>query len=263
MADRLVDSLVTRGSFDAVSDLAGVLPTTWVPDLLGWPEDGREHLLEWANASFDGLGPLNRRTTDAGAGLIDMSVFATRSPTAELPPGTMAAGVLEAAARGDIEASRCPMLIIDYLAPSLDTTISAIGNALWLFATHPAQWQGLRDDPGRVKQAFNEALRVESPISCFARVATVDATVGGIGIPAGARILVSYASANRDERRWPRAEEFDISRESAGTWPSGTGPTPASAWAWLVWKGTPSSPPWSIGWRPSSRWGRRSARSTT
>jgi cytochrome P450 len=128
----------------------------------------------------------------------------------------MAAGVLAAAARGDIDASQCPMLLVDYLAPSLDTTISAIGNALWLFATHPAQWKRLRDDPARVKQAFNEALRLESPINCFTRVATLDTQIDGIDIPAGARILVSYASANRDERRWNRAEEFDIDRESAG-----------------------------------------------
>ncbi len=216
IADRLVDGLVREGSFDAVSHLAEALPTRWVPDLLGWPEHGRGHLLDWANASFDGLGPLNHRTTAAAAGLLDMISFAHEVAQAGLPPGTMAAGVLDAAARGDIEESRCPMLIVDYLAPSLDTTISALGNALWLFATHPDQWQRLRDDPGQVNQAFNEALRLESPISCFSRVATVETAVSDVAIPAGARILVSFASANRDERRWPRAEEFDISRESAG-----------------------------------------------
>jgi cytochrome P450 len=215
IADKLVDSLVSRGSFDAVPDLAQVLPVTWVPDLLGWPEHGREHLLEWANASFDGLGPLNLRATAAGAGLLAMNVFAHEVAQAALPSGSMAAGVMDAAARGSIEASRCPMLIVDYLAPSLDTTISALGNALWLFATHPDQWQRLRSDPTRVSRAFNEALRLESPISCFSRVATSDTALAGVDIPAGARILVSYASANRDERRWPRAEEFDIERESA------------------------------------------------
>jgi cytochrome P450 len=216
IADTLVAELVDRGSFDAVSELAEVLPATWVPDLLGWPERGREHLLEWANASFNGLGPVNERSIAAGEGLLGMTAFAQEVAQTAVPPGTMAAGVLDAAARGYIEESRCPMLIIDYLAPSLDTTISAIGNALWLFATHPAQWRRLRDDPARVKQAFNEALRLESPINCFTRVATLDTKIDGIDIPAGARILVSFASANRDERRWNRAEEFDIDRESAG-----------------------------------------------
>ena len=114
-------------------------------------------------------------------------------------------------------ASRCPMLFIDYLAPSLDTTISAIGNALWLFATHPDQWQLLRDEPAPGQgRALNEALRLESPISCFTRVAAVDAVIGGVDIPAGSRVMVSFASANRDERRWHDPERFDITRESAG-----------------------------------------------
>ena len=108
------------------------------------------------------------------------------------------------------------MLFIDYLAPSLDTTISAIGNAVWLFATHPDQWQLLRQEPDRVKAALNEVLRLESPISCFTRVANVPARIGEFDVPAGSRVLLSFASANRDERRWEDPERFDITRQSAG-----------------------------------------------
>ena len=84
------------------------------------------------------------------------------------------------------------MLFIDYLAPSLDTTISAIGNAIWLFAVHPDQWQRLREAPDRIKAALNEVLRIESPISCFTRVARVDAQVGGCAISAGSRVLDQF-----------------------------------------------------------------------
>jgi cytochrome P450 len=215
LADRLIDDLVERGRFDAVSDLAHVLPTIWVPDLLGWPADGRDRLLDWAGSTFDGLGPINDRTIAAGTGIIEMTGFAQTLAASELPAGSMAAGIQAAAARGEIEASQCPMAIIDYLGPSLDTTVSAIGNAMWLFATHPDQWQLLRDDPSRVRQAFNEVLRLETPVSCFSRVTAAPATIDGADVPAGARILLSYASANRDERHWDRADEFDISRESA------------------------------------------------
>lgn len=215
IADRLVAALVERGAFDAVRDLAVELPASWVPDLLGWPADGRARLLDWANANFDGLGPLNERAIAAGEGLLEMVAFAHELAESELPAGSMAARILEAAARGEIDRSRCPMMIIDYLAPSLDTTISGIGNAIWLLATHPDQWELLRERPQRVKQAFNEALRVETPISCFTRVAKAGATVGDVDIPAGARVLVIFASANRDERRWDRADHFDLTRDSA------------------------------------------------
>ncbi len=215
LADDLIDRLVEQQTFDAVTDLAEVLPATWVPDLLGWPEDGRDHLLDWGAAIFDGLGPLNARTEAAGLGVLEMSAYAQQLATSELPFGSFVAGIREAAARGEIEDARCPMMIADYLAPSLDTTISAIGNAIWLLATHPAQWQALREHPERVKSAFNEALRMETPISCFTRVADVDTAVDGVDIPSGSRVLVSFASANRDERRWVRPDTFDITRENA------------------------------------------------
>jgi cytochrome P450 len=216
IADTLVDWLVERRNFDAVADLAEMLPATWIPDLLGWPADGRRELVDWAAAQFDGLGPLNERAVAASDGILAMSAYAQQLAELELPVISFGAGIQRAADRGEIERSRCPMLFIDYLAPSLDTTISALGNAVWLFATHPDQWQILQKEPDRIKAAFNEVLRIESPITCFTRLAKRDASAGGVEIPAGSRVLVSFASANRDERRWEEPDRFDITRESAG-----------------------------------------------
>jgi cytochrome P450 len=216
LADKLVDNLVERRAFDAVRDLAEVIPVTWVPDLLGWPEEGRDRLLDWAAANFDALGPMNDRTTKAGPRLLEMVAYAQQvAARDDLPDGSMAAGVVNAARRGDIDRAQCPMVLIDYLAPSLDTTISALGSAVWLFATYPQQWERLRADPSLVKNAFNEVVRFESPISCFSRVTTAPTDLGGVEIPAGARVLVMYASANRDERHWERPDDFDITREAA------------------------------------------------
>ncbi len=225
LADELVDRLVARGSCDAVTDLAEVIPVTWVPDLLGWPEEGRDRLLDWAAANFDGLGPLNARAEASGPRLLEMLSYARQvARRDDLPAASMAAGVLAAATNGDVAPEQCPMLLIDYLAPSLDTTISALGNAIWLFGTQPEQWDRLRREPDRVKNAFNEVVRFESPINCFTRVATIGADVGGVEVPAGSRVMVMYASANRDERRWERADEFDITRDSAGQLGFGHGP---------------------------------------
>jgi cytochrome P450 len=223
LATELVDDLVTRGRFDAVTDLAEVLPASWVPDLLGWPAEGRDRLLDWAAATFDCLGPLNERVVAAGEDLLAMSAYAQRVASSSLPEGSMAAGILEAAARGDLEPEQCPMAIIDYLGPSLDTTVAALGNAIWLFATHPDQWARLCREPARIKQAFNEVLRLESPINGFTRVTTAPTELGGVALPAGTRILVSFASANRDERRWDAPEVFDITRNSAGQVAFGVG----------------------------------------
>lgn len=216
LADQLVDDLVAQGECDAVTDLAEVLPATWVPELLGWPHEARDRLIPWGSANFDALGPPNARTDAAGAGLMEMAGYAGYLAQTELPAGSMAAGILAAAARGEIEPEQCPLAIVDYLAPSLDTTISALGSAIWLFATHPDQWQLLRQEPERVKHAFNEVLRMETPISSFTRVVTQPTEIDGVNVPAGARIMLSYASANRDERYWQDADRFDITRNSAG-----------------------------------------------
>jgi cytochrome P450 len=217
LADTLVDRLVEQRSFDAVSDLAEVIPATWVPDLLGWPAEGREHLLDWAAATFNALGPPNERGLAALPRLTELAEFTHRVATSgELPPGSMAAGVIEAAEQGVIDASQCPSLIMDYLGPSLDTTISAIGNAVWLFAEHPDQWMLLREQPELVPNAFNEVLRLESPINAFTRVASAPASVGDVEVDEGTRLLMLFASANRDERRWDEPEQFDITRKAAG-----------------------------------------------
>ena len=91
------------GEFDAVTDLAALLPATWVPELLGWPEDARDRLIDWGSANFDPLGPPNARTDAAGPSLMEMAAYADQLAQTQLPEGSMAAGILDAAARGDIE----------------------------------------------------------------------------------------------------------------------------------------------------------------
>jgi cytochrome P450 len=216
LATDCVARLVERGSFDAVADLARALPLTVVPDLIGWPADGREHLLEWAGATFDLLGPLNQRAEQAGPKVQAMQEFAAHTAAeGNLIPGSVGAAVIAAARRGELEPARVPALIVDYLVPSLDTTISAIGSAVWLLATHPEQWATLKADRSLIPNAFNETVRLESPIRAFSRVATADTSIGGYDIDAGARVMILYASANRDERFFDRPDEFDITRPNA------------------------------------------------
>jgi cytochrome P450 len=216
VAHELVARLVQGGTFDAVPDLARTLPLTVVPDLVGWPAGGREHLLEWAGATFDVLGPLNSRARDAGPKVRAMLEFAARTAAErDLMPGGLGAAVLAAADRGELEPAQVPPLIVGYIAPSLDTTISAIGSAVWLLASHPEQWALLKANPSLIPNAFNEIVRLESPIRAFSRVATTDTNLGGQDIEAGSRLMVLYTSANRDERHFERPDEFDVTRANA------------------------------------------------
>ena len=215
-ARAIVEEAVTRQTVDAVADLATALPLAVVPDLVGWPRDQRDYLLDWAAATFDILGPPNLQALRAVPRSLQMLRFARRVVRERnVLPGSMAHELLTAVDEGLLTVDEVPPLLIDYIAPSLDTTISAISSALYLFATHPEQWQLLKDDPSLIPNAINEVVRYESPLRAFTRRTARASVMSDVHLPAGARVLVLYASANRDEREWDEPDIFDI-RNDAG-----------------------------------------------
>jgi cytochrome P450 len=214
-AAEIVNAALVRRNVDGV-DIAEALPTAVVPDLVGWPQAKRENLLSWGAATFDALGPLNARATTAVAGCLGMMRFARAVVRRRsVLPGSMGDDLLRAADEGKLAHSECPALMIDYLVPSLDTTLSAIAGALHLFATHPDQWWLLKDDPGLIPNAVNEVVRYESPLRAFSRKVVKNTEVAGIALPAGSRVLVLYASANRDALEWENPDTFDIRRDAS------------------------------------------------
>ncbi|AYC36644.1 cytochrome P450 [Streptomyces griseorubiginosus] len=214
-AAAVAEDAVARRTVDAV-EVATALPMSVVPDLVGWPQQGREHLLRWAGATFDALGPLNcqaARTLPASLGMMRYARAVVRDRSAL--DGSMGHDLLLAADEGRIMPAECATMMIDYLAPSLDTTISAISSALYLFALHPEQWRLLKADPDLVPKAVNEVVRHQSPIRAFSRTATRDTELAGTAIPKGSRLLVLYGSANRDPLEWDDPDTFDIRRDAA------------------------------------------------
>lgn len=214
-AERVVVDALDRRKVDGVADLAMALPMSIVPDLIGWPQEGREQLLAWGAATFDALGPLNGqaiRSVRPGLQMLRYARTVARHRT--LREGSLGADLLKAVDEGRLDASGCPKLLVDYMAPSIDTTLSAIASALYLFAIHPEQWQALRADRSLLSNAINEVVRLESPLRAFSRQVAQNTTVGGADLPAGSRVLVMYASANRDELVWDAPETFDITRDA-------------------------------------------------
>ncbi|MFC4504695.1 MULTISPECIES: cytochrome P450 [Streptomyces] len=213
-ADELVAELVSRGSFDAVTDLAQDLPVHVIMDLIGWPEQGRDQLLDMAAGWFNSSGPACPRTA-ASVPKVEalMGYLAEVVAKENLVPGGFGWTMLEAHKRGEIPVEGAIGLLAGYVVAAFDTTISAISSGVWLFARHPEQWELLRSDPSLVPAAFNEIVRIESPIQVFSRVTTRDVDLGeGVTIPSGARVLHSYGAANRDERHFPGPDRFDVRR---------------------------------------------------
>lgn len=215
-AERVVGRLVDAGTFDAAVDLAQYLPVTIVSTLVGVPEEGRDRMVDWATAVFDTTGPLNERALSSLPAVIEMTHFIEeRCVPGQLRPGGWADRVWQAVDDGALEPHEPPSLMNDYMGPALDTTINATTNLMWLLAHHPEQWDRLRADHSMIPNAIDEALRLESPIHSFARCTTEDTELGGVTIPAGSRVSISFAAANRDPLAFDDPDRFDIGRANA------------------------------------------------
>lgn len=213
VAQELVEQALAQPSFDAVADVARPYSVRVVADLCGLPEDGRDRLLPGAASAFDTLGPDNERCIAAWDGFADLMDVATAvAVPGRLAPEGWGAGIYAAGDRGDVDPRACPGLMLAYLWAGMDTTANAIGSAIALFADHPAQWDLLRSDRSLLPAATAEVLRIEPPGHRFTRYSRRPAEISGHEIPAGSRVVVLVGSANRDERRFPDPDRFDITR---------------------------------------------------
>lgn len=215
-ADGLIDTLCDRGEFDAVEDFAKYLPVSIVAELVGLPEaaGGPDRMLSWASATFNLLGAENQRTAAAFGELKELRAFLSEYGRPEkLKPGGLAKRIFDVGPDRGLSYEKCAQLMRDYIAPSLDTTISTSGQIVRFFADHPDQWKKVRADASLIPNAVEEAVRLASPIRAFTRYAAEDSDVAGCRIPEGKRVLVIYASANRDEAKFPDPDRFDVTRD--------------------------------------------------
>ena len=99
------------------------------------------------------------------------------------------------------------------LPAGLETTYRSSGNLLFLLLTHPEQFRAVQADRELISPAIEEGLRFETPLTTVQRYATEETELESVTLPAGSVIDVCIGSANRDEQRWERSEEFDIFRK--------------------------------------------------
>ena len=202
---------------DAVSALAAVFPLRVFPDAVGIGRHGRENLLPYGNHAFNAFGPHNDLVQRGEPEVPRMSGWVgEQCQRHALAPGGFGAAIWAAADRGDITPEQAPMIVRSLLTAGVDTTVHGIGALLACLAAAPVQWQRLRDRPELARTAFDEAVRLESPVQTFFRTADADVRIGGAIIPEGKKILMFLAAANTDPRRWAAAGTFDLDRDPSG-----------------------------------------------
>jgi cytochrome P450 len=211
----LLRRMAADESVDFAEGLAWPLPVAVGTTLLGIPAADRDHLLalesRFGRRTF-GTRDVPADALDAAGSLRDYFADLIESRRAR-PRSDVVTAIATAELDGrPIGDDAVGMLFLLFVA-SMETTASAIGNGLALLHAHRGQRAWLARNLDAVEAAVEEILRFEAPVQVTKRVATRDAEVRSVAIPAGADIFLVLASANRDPRRWERANEFDVRRE--------------------------------------------------
>ncbi|MWB98873.1 cytochrome P450 [Agromyces seonyuensis] len=217
-AAALVDEVLARGTeFDAVTELAEAFPLRVFPDAVGLRQEGREHLLPYGDHLFNTFGPENFLVQHGAPSLPEHAGWVNEQCARDaLAPTGFGADIWAATDRGDITEAQAPLMVRSLLSAGVDTTIHALGAILAAFARTPEAWAALRSNPALARVAFDEAIRLESPVQTFFRTTTRDVEIDGVRIPEGRKILMFLGSANRDPRRWSDPGRFDLHRDPSG-----------------------------------------------
>ncbi|MEU1168266.1 cytochrome P450 [Streptomyces sp. NPDC005921] len=217
-AEEMVDQVLRRGGeFDAFTQLASAFPLRVFPDAVGIGSEGRENLLPYGNMAFNAFGPVNDLVKADAHRVAELSAWVNgRCAREALTEDGFGARIWAAADRGDLTHAQAPLVVRSLLTAGVDTTVHGLAACLYAFATHPEQWQRLRERPESARVAFDEAVRWQSPVQTFFRTATTDVSVSGTVIPEGTKILMFLGAANRDPARWADPDRFDLARDPSG-----------------------------------------------
>jgi cytochrome P450 len=211
------------GSCDFARDIAQPYTLRVIMDIYGVPESDESLMLELTQGLFGSADPeFMGDAEDPGAKALEsimrfvqyfneLTTERQARPTEDLA-SVIANGQINGCPMGDIE--RIWYYIIVATAGH-DTTSYALSGGLEALANRPDQLEALHEDPELVVNAADEIIRWTSPVRHFLRYAVEPATIRGVDIPAGGRVLLSYPSANRDEEVFTESMAFDVQRADA------------------------------------------------
>jgi cytochrome P450 len=199
---------------DAVADITQRFVYKALPDAFGMRVEGREHMYGFSHMVWATLGPENELYREAMVGIEPVLAWIAQCCNREnLAPGGIGMAIYELADEGLITQDEAKLLAPTVLSAGSDTTVLTMANALRAFALFPDEYQKLRADPQLVRNAFDESLRWDSPSRMAGRITTREVEIEGFSIPAGQRVGLMFAAANRDPRAWPDPDRYQIARD--------------------------------------------------
>ena len=212
ICNELIDEFVDAGEADLVRDFTFEFPTRVIAKLLGLPAEDlptfRRRAVQLINYTIK-----YERAFEASAALKDyfLEQIQQRKVT---PTEDVIGDLVTAEIDGERLSDEAIYSFLRLLLPAgLETTYRSSGNLLFLLLTHRDQFDAVQADPTLIAPAIEEGLRFETPLTTVQRFTTEDTELEGVEIPARSAVDLCIGSANRDQQRWERSEEFDIFRK--------------------------------------------------
>jgi cytochrome P450 len=221
LVDGMLDEAARQGQVDLVDALAFPLPFAVIAEMLGTPPADHERIRQLSGTVVRSLEPVNdpelvRAIAAADSELVEiaaeMIAWKRRNPADDL-----LTALINAEDGGDVlnDDELIAQTLLLYIAGH-ETTVNLISGGTLALLRHPDQLARLRENPDLAGNAVEELLRYDSPVQASRRVTLQPVTIGGHEVPAGAFVMASLGSANRDESYWGAdAAELRLDRENA------------------------------------------------
>ncbi|MCO6007649.1 cytochrome P450 [Actinoallomurus purpureus] len=216
----LIDEVAGRGEADFVRDISAPLPLYVICELIGAPTEDREKIFEWSNRLIGEDDP-DLRSTEEEEGAAAAELYAYANELAERrrkePRDDIVTALLRPHGGEELTVDEFDLFMMLLIVAGNETTRNAASGGMLAFFEHPDQWRRLvgdrRNGGDLGRTAADEIVRWVSPVNLFRRTATRDTELGGREIREGDKVVVFYASANRDEGVFHDPYDFDIGRD--------------------------------------------------
>jgi len=218
ISDGLLDALDTDGEIDLMKSFAEPLPTIIIAEMLGVDPADRDDFKRWSDIGVMAFNPLltaeEREAVDAATAALDQYLRGAIAERRARPRPDLITSLVAAEDGGeqlteDEIVTMCALL----LAAGNVTTTDLIGNGVRALLQHPEELRKLQDDPSLIKNAVEEVLRYDSPVTQSGRMPPEGIEIGGVQIGAGQSITPSLAAANHDPAVHQDPHRFDVTRE--------------------------------------------------
>ncbi len=216
---QLIDRVAAAGEMDLVADLATPLPVTIIAELLGVEPERGEDFKRWSDnvvlqigASQEDAERMDQELEGFSEYFQDAVEERRRHPKGDVISALVRAEEQQQALTSDQVLGFIGLLLI----AGNETTTNLLGNAMLALLQHPDQLRLVLEEPSLIPNVVEEALRYDAPVQFLFRVTTREVEIAGTKLPQGAAVLPLFGSANRDDRRYPNAARFDVTRDAQG-----------------------------------------------